>query len=213
MKLPSSTARRFSSFLLRNVIGALFLSLAMLVSCLQLFSQGNAGRILGAITDQTGGTVAGATVTIIDTQRNLTRTLTTDNAGEYNAPNLLPGAYTIRAAYQGFKTEERSGITLEVSQDLRVDLTLQPGEQTERVTVTEALPLVETTNAELGGTLSNQTINELPLNGRNFNNLLNLRPGVTVYPGASAWTQSTNGMRAKDNVYMVDGTYASDVWM
>jgi hypothetical protein len=198
---------------IRSALQILLLTVATLFVCVSAFSQGSAGRILGGINDQTGGAVSGATVTIIDTQRNLTRTLTTDNAGEYNAPNLLPGTYTVRAVFQGFKTAERSGITLEVNQDLRVDLTLQPGEQTERVTVTEALPMVETTNAELGGTLSNQTINELPLNGRNFNNLLNLRPGVTVYPGASAWTQSTNGMRAKDNVYMVDGTYASDVWM
>src|SRR5438445_2045220 len=198
---------------IRSALQILLLTVATLFVCVSAFSQGNAGRILGAITDQTGGTVAGATVTIIDTQRNLTRTLTTDNAGEYNAPNLLPGAYTIRAAYQGFKTEERSGITLEVSQDLRVDLTLQPGEQTERVTVTEALPMVETTNAELGGTLQSQIIDSLPLNGRNFENLLQLRPGVTIYPGGSGWTQSTNGQRAHDNVYLFEGVNGSDPWM
>src|SRR6266571_2070431 len=198
---------------IRSALQILLLTVATLFVCVSAFSQGNAGRILGAITDQTGGTVAGATVTIIDTQRNLTRTLTTDNAGEYNAPNLLPGAYTIRAAYQGFKTEERSGITLEVSQDLRVDLTLQPGEQTERVTVTEALPMVETTNAELGGTLQSQIIDSLPLNGRNFENLLQLRPGVTIYPGGSGWSQSTNGIRAHDNLYLVNGVNASDPWM
>jgi len=187
-------------------------SLAVLVS-LPAFPQGNAGRILGAITDQSGGAVTGATVTIIDTQRNTTRTLTADSAGEYNAPNLLPGAYTVRAGFQGFKTAERSGITLEVGQDLRVDLTLQPGEQTERVTVTEALPMVDTTNAELGGTLQSQIIDSLPLNGRNFENLLQLRPGVTIYPGGSGWSQSTNGMRAHDNLYMVNGVNASDPWM
>ena len=213
MKLPSSTARRFSSFLLRNVIGALFLSLAMLVSCLQLFSQGNAGRILGDITDQTGGTIAGATVTIIDTQRSVTRTLTTDGAGEYNAPNLLPSTYTVRAVFRGFKTEERSGIILEVNQDLRVDLTLQPGEQTERIIVTESLPMVETSNAELGGTLQSEIIADLPMNGRNFANLLQLRPGVTMYPGGSGWTQSTNGQRAHDNVYLFEGVNGSDPWM
>src|SRR2546427_8037381 len=127
---------------IRSALQILLLTVATLFVCIPSFSQGNAGRILGGITDQTGGTVSGATVTIIDTQRNLTRTLTTDNAGEYNAPNLLPGAYTIRAAYQGFKTEERSGITLEVIQDLRVDLTLQPGEQADSSTGTKALPMV-----------------------------------------------------------------------
>jgi hypothetical protein len=185
----------------------------MFVASSPLFSQGNAGRILGAVTDQSGGSVAGATVTLIDTQRNLTRTLTTDNAGEYNAPNLLPGTYNVRAAFQGFKTAERAGVTLETSQDLRVDLTLQPGEQTERVTVTEALPMVETTNAELGGTLQSDIVNQLPMNGRNFANLIQLRPGFTIYPGGSGWAQSNNGLRSTDNIYLVDGVNGNDPWM
>jgi Carboxypeptidase regulatory-like domain/TonB dependent receptor len=208
---PGHSLRVFLSF--RTELQVLGTSVVILLASFSAFSQGNAGRILGGVTDQSGGAVTGATVTIIDTQRNLTRTLTADNAGEYNAPNLLPGTYTVRAAFQGFKTAERSGIILEVNQDLRVDLTLQPGEQTERVTVTEALPLVETTNAELGGTLQSQIIDSLPLNGRNFENLLQLRPGVTIYPGGSGWSQSTNGMRAHDNLYMVNGVNASDPWM
>ncbi len=198
---------------LRNAMGVAAVSLAVLLGCLPAFSQGNAGRILGGVTDQTGGFISGATVTIIDTQRNLARTLTADAAGEYNAPNLLPGTYTVRAAYQGFKTEERSGVILEVNQDLRVDLTLQPGQQTERIVVTEALPMVETSNAELGGTLQSEIIADLPMNGRNFANLLQLRPGVTIYPGGSGWTQSTNGQRAHDNVYLFEGVNGSDPWM
>src|SRR5947209_1296323 len=190
---------------LNRFLGAFVLSLVVLLACSPAFSQGNAGRILGAITDQTGGSMSGATVTIIDTQRNTTRTLTADDSGEYSAPNLLPSTYTIRAEAKGFKTAERTNILLEVNQDLRVDLTLQPGEQTERITVTEALPMVETTNAELGGTLQSQIIDSLPLNGRNFENLLQLRPGVTIYPGGSGWSQSTNGIRAHDNLYLVNG--------
>ena len=73
--------------------------------------------------------------------------------------------------------------------------------------------MVETTNATLGGTLQNQIIDSLPLNGHNFENLLQLRPGTTIYPGGSGWAQSTNGQRAHDNVYMVDGVYSSDPWM
>src|SRR5689334_7644862 len=189
------------------------LALAMFAVWLPAFSQGNAGRILGSINDQTGGAMSGATVTILDTARGTTRTLTTDQAGEYNAPNLLPSTYTIRAEAKGFKTVERSGIVLEVSGNLRVDLVMQPGEQSEKVTVTEEIPLVETTSAELGGTLQNQAINDLPLNGRNFENLLDLRPGVTKYPGNSGWTQSTNGMRPHDNYFLVDGIDSNDPWM
>ena len=196
----------------RFVVVFVLAFLAVLAS-LPAFTQGNAGRILGSVTDQTGGAMAGATVTVIDTQRNTTRTLTADDSGEYNAPNLLPSTYTVRAEAKGFKTSERSGILLEINKDLRVDLSLQPGEQTERVTVTEALPMVETTNAELGGTLQSQIIADLPMNGRNFANLLQLRPGVTIYPGGSGWTQSTNGQRAHDNVYLFEGVNGSDPWM
>jgi hypothetical protein len=185
----------------------------MLLLSLPAFSQGNAGRILGAVIDSNGGVIAGATVTVLDVQRGTARTLTADDSGSYNAPNLLPGSYKVRAEFAGFRIIERQNIVLEVGQEIRVDLTLQPGQQTETITVTESLPLVNTTNAELGGTLSNETINDLPLNGRNFANLLQLRPGVTMYPGGSGWTQSTNGMRAKDNVYMVDGVNSSDPWM
>ena len=204
---------RSSLLSLRNAVGVVSLSFAIFLGCLQSFAQGSAGRIIGSVTDQTGGAVVGATVSIVDTQRNITRTVTTDAAGEYSAPNLLPGAYTVRAAFQGFKTAERSGVTLEVNQDLRVDLTLQPGEQTEKVTVTGELPLVETTNAVVGGTIQNTVINDLPLNGRNFTNLLVLRPGTVKYAGGSGWTQSTNGLRPHDQNYQVDGINSNDPWM
>ncbi len=200
--------RSFDSFL-----PVVYLAVALLLGCLQAFAQGSAGRILGSVTDQSGGAVAGATVTILDTQRNITRTLMSDSTGQYNAPNLLPGSYTVSAAFQGFRTAERAGITLEVNQELRVDLTLQPGEQTQKVTVTGELPLVETTNSVVGGTIQNSVINDLPLNGRNFTNLLTLRPGTTKYAGGSGWTQSTNGLRPHDQNYMVDGIDSNDPWM
>ena len=99
------------------------------------------------------------------------------------------------------------------AQDLRVDVSMQTGEQTETVTVTEEAAALNTTNAELGGSLSNQVINDLPLNGRNFENLLDLRPGVVKYPGNAGWTQATNGLRPHDNFFMVDGIDANDPWM
>jgi carboxypeptidase family protein/TonB-dependent receptor-like protein len=190
----------------------LLVVLAALLTALPAFSQANLGRILGAVADQSGGVVAGTTVTILDVQRGISRTLTTDDAGEYNAPNLTPGSYTVRAESKGFKTAERSGILLEVGKDIRVDLTLQPGEQAEKITVTGELPMVETTNATLGGTLSNETINELPLNGRNYQNLLSLRPGVLLFPGGGAYTQSANGTRAEDVSYLLDGLKGDEAY-
>jgi Carboxypeptidase regulatory-like domain len=123
--------------------------LAVLLSCLPAFWQGSTGRILGTVTDQTGGVIASATVTVIDTERGVTRTLTTDGAGLYNAPNLTPGNYMVRAEAKGFKKLERQNIGIEVGQEIRVDLTVSPGSQDQTVTVNEAPPLVETTNATL----------------------------------------------------------------
>jgi hypothetical protein len=196
----------------RKALRAWSAAIGILLACLPLFSQANFGRILGTITDHSGGVIAGATVTIFDTQRGISRTLTTDDAGEYVAPSLLPGTYTVRAETTGFKTHERSGILLEVGRDVRVDLSLQPGVQSEKITITSTLPMLQTTNATLGGTLSNETINDLPLNGRNYQNLLPLRPGVTIYPGGGSWTQSTNGLRPDDNVYLVDGLTNNEPW-
>jgi len=185
-----------------NLLGA---ALGVLLFSLSLFSQGNFGRILGTVMDQTGGVISGATVTIIDKDRGVARTLTTDDAGEYNAPTLIPGTYTVRVEAKGFKRLERQNVVLEVGKEIRVDLTVQPGEQTQSVTVTESIPLVETTNATLGGTLNNAQIQDLPLNGRNYQYLLNLRPGVMIQPGGGPWTQSTNNIRPDESAWMVDG--------
>ena len=189
---------------------ALCLSVAAFLVSVPLFSQGNLGRITGTITDQSGGVIAGATVTVNDVERGVSRTLTTGDSGEYNAPNLLPGSYAVRAEAKGFKAVRRENILLEVGKEIRVDLALQPGEVSQTITITEAAPMVETTNATLGGTLSNETINDLPLNGRNYINLLTLRPGMNVYAGGGSFTRSANGTRAEDIGYLVDGLRNDD---
>jgi hypothetical protein len=185
-----------------SVLGAI---LGVLLFSVSLFSQANFGRILGTVTDQSGGVLSGATVTITDKDRGVARTLTTDDAGEYNAPTLIPGNYTVRVEAKGFRTLDRQNVVLEVGKEVRVDLTPQPGEQSQTVTVTEQLPLVETTNATLGGTLNNADINDMPLNGRNYQNLLSLRPGVMLQPGGGPWTQSTNNIRPDESAWMIDG--------
>jgi hypothetical protein len=193
-----------------TAIRLLRLSLALFLACLPLFAQTYNGRILGAVTDQTGAVLAGAEVVITDTQRGVTRTLTTDQAGEYVAPDLSPGIYKVHAAAKGFKSVERLDVQLEVAKDVRIDLALQPGEITETVVVTGEVPLLDTTSSVLGGTLSNEAINDLPLNGRNYENLLQLRPGVVRYPGGGFSTTSTDGLRAEDNAYVIDGLYNSE---
>src|SRR5712692_10316264 len=200
-----STSKRSWGVRFRKALQLLGGTMGALLLCLPLFSQGSSGRILGTITDQSGGVISGATVTVTDTERGVTKTLITNEPGEFNAPNLIPGAYKVRAEAKGFKTIERQNIVLEVGKEIRVDLSLQPGDQVQTITITESIPLVETTNAVLGGTLDNADINDMPLNGRNYQSLLALRPGVMIQPGGSPWTQSTNGVRPDETVWMVDG--------
>ena len=180
-------------------------SLVVSLFSFALLAQANFGRILGTVTDQTGAVLPGAPISIIDKDRGLARSLTTDEAGQYNAPTLIPGIYTVRVEFPGFKTLDRQNVVVEVGKEILVDLTIEPGQQSETVTVNEAIPLVDTTGATLGGTLPNVDIVDMPLNGRNYQNLLNLRPGVVVQPGGGPWTQSTNNVRPDESGWMVDG--------
>ena len=107
------------------------------LNCAPLFAQGTAGKIVGTVTDQSGGAIAGATVIVTDVDRNVPRTLTSDPSGEYSAPNLLPGNYKVRGEAKGFKAFERSGVFLEVNGEVRVDLVMQPGEVSQTITVNE----------------------------------------------------------------------------
>jgi len=175
--------------------------------------QGSTGRILGVVNDQSGGFVANAKVTITDVARGVSQNLTTDSDGAYAAINLLPGTYTVRAEYKGFKTFERKNVLLEVGKDVRVDAVLQPGSTNETIVITEEVPMVDTTSTTLGGTLSNEIINDLPLNGRNYQNLISLRPGTSIYPGGGPWTQTTNGIRPEDTSYIVDGVTNDESFM
>ncbi len=189
----------------------LFLAtLTLLLLSVSALAQSTAGRVLGTVTDQSGAAVPGATVIVSDMQRGSSRTVTTDESGGYVAPELQPGTYKIHVEAQGFKTAERPSVVIEVATDVRADFALQPGQVTETVVVQEDVPLVNTTSSTLGGTLSNKEINDLPLNGRNYENLLQLRPGIMRYPGGGFSTTSSNGLRAEDNAYLVDGLFNSE---
>ena len=195
-------------------LGALLLCVGAILcfTGASLFAQSNTGRILGGVTDQAGGAVANAQVTVTNVQTNVARVLAADDVGEYVAPNLTPGTYMVRVVVAGFKTVERQNILVETGREIRVDVQLVPGEVTQTVQVTEAVPLVDTTSVTIGGTLSNQVINDLPINGRNFENLLILRPGLMITPGGGSLTQTTNGLRPEDNNYMIEGLDSNDAF-
>ncbi len=197
--------------LLKPGVQCLAIAAALLWMSISLYSQSAVGRILGGVFDSSGGAIAGAKVTITDVARGTTRPLVTDESGQYTAPNLLPGTYTVRAEAQGFQTTEHSNVVVEVAHDVRVDLTLQPGTQTQTVTVTEEIPAIDTTSATLGGTVTNQAIVSLPLINRNFLNLLELRPGVVDQPGGGGNATVTNGRRQGADVLVVEGVTQFDL--
>jgi carboxypeptidase family protein/TonB-dependent receptor-like protein len=194
---------------LRKLSLAVAAIVASLLVSSPLMAQLNTGRISGQITDQTGGAIAGASVTVIDVARGQNRALASDASGDYAAPNLTPGIYTVRAAFMGFQTVERQNVEVTVGGDVRVDLTLQPGAQTQTVTVTESIPVVNTTNAQTGGVLENQLMTDLPTVGRNFRYQQSFVPGVQVGLGTTGTVQvDVNG--TTDNHggnSMLDGLY------
>jgi hypothetical protein len=193
-----------------RVVAFVILVLPLLVS--SMVAQTSQGRISGRVSDQSGAVVAGATVTILNTETDIRRVLKTNGAGEYFAPNLSPGLYAITVEAPSFKRLQRPAFRLEVATDVRQDFELHPGAATETVTVSGEQPLVDTVTDTLGGTLTNKAINELPLQGRDFQNLLELRPGVQRTPGGGFHSVSSNGNRLEDNNYIVDGTDDNDVY-
>jgi len=201
---------------LRTTVSVLFVMLAMLLLVAPIFGQTANGRISGTVKDQTGGAIVGAAVTVTDVARGLPRNLTTDEGGAYLATNLIPGNYSVRATFTGFQAWERTNIVLGVGGDLFIDVVLVPGAQTQTVTITEELPLVNTTSATLGGTLSNETINDLPVSGRNYVNIMDLRPGVVLQLGnnsGGAGAASVNGLRGEQSLeYLVEGLHAMDAY-
>src|SRR2546422_5310355 len=193
----------------RGVRGLVVLSMLLFWS--STFAQTANGRISGTVKDASGALIPGAVVTVTDTPRGVSRNLATGEAGAYLATNLLPSTYTVRVTFPGFQTWVRENIRLEVGQDLAIDIVLVPGAQTETVTITEEVALVNVNSATLGGTLSNQTINDLPLNGRNFTNLLELRPGIVLNLGNNSGgtgAAAANGLRPEQsNEYLVEGLH------
>jgi len=190
----------------KKVVRVLAAMMALLCVGLPLFSQASQSAIQGAVSDQSGGVIAGANVTVTDVARGATRALATDSAGQYAANSVIPGTYTVRAEAKGFRTLEHSGVLVEVGQTIRVDLVLQPGEQTQTITVTGEVPVIDTTDAQMGGTISNNLVNALPLNGRNFQRLLQLHPGVVTTIGSGTGNGDyTNGRRQGDDLFRVEG--------
>src|SRR5579864_6469386 len=175
------------------------------------------GTILGTVTDPSGAVIAGAKVTVKNLGTGLERTTETSADGSYSLPELPIGSYTVTVTQSGFQTFVATGVTVDVATERRIDAALKPGEVSTRVEVAgELLPQVETTSAELGGTLTADTIANVPVNGRDYTKLIYLNPGVAGSPDqisdspGSFGEFSMNGSRGRSNNYLLDGTDMND---
>jgi carboxypeptidase family protein/TonB-dependent receptor-like protein len=175
------------------------------------------GTISGRVTDATGAVISGATVQVQNIETGFSRNAQTDGAGRYEARNLPVGSYSITAQQSGFKTEVRSGITLTVASEAVVNMELSVGEVQEKIEVKAEVPAIETTNATLSGLVGQQQMRDLPLNGRSYDRLALLAPGVIYLPNSNTGSQSgtglqisSNGARNDANLYLLDGTTVND---
>ncbi|HUC76080.1 MAG TPA: carboxypeptidase regulatory-like domain-containing protein, partial [Vicinamibacterales bacterium] len=199
----------------------LFVGLTSLLLCTPCVAQ-TLGTISGAVRDGTGAVIPGVTVTVVNKATNATRTATTNDVGLFDFPALPPGTYTVKSELEGFKTATRD-LELQVQQSVRVDFTLELGTVSEMTTVAGVAPLVETENATIGTVIENKRIVELPLNGRNYLDLVKLTPNVSAeFAGAGQAGSRQGGTRANQelsisgqrrefNYFTLDGVSNTDV--
>jgi hypothetical protein len=171
------------------------------------FAQFESAAVLGTVRDASGSTVAGAKITLTSTQTGVVQSTVTDSEGNYVFPSARIGTYTVSGQAAGFKTAEANQFTLTVNARQRVDLTLEVGQVTERVTVEGAATPLETDTSSRGTVVSTQQIVNLPLNGRSYADLALLAPGVRKSAISTSRDASfnVNGMRSSLNNFIVDG--------
>jgi hypothetical protein len=149
------------------------------VFALPTFAQTNKGAITGTVTDQNGGTVAGATVTVTNVETNAEKSTTTSDDGNYEVPLLEPGNYRVAVSAANFSKTIQENVRLETGARQPVDVVLQPGAVGAEVTVTAAPTLVQSESSDRGSVVTGREVTELPLSGRNFTQLATLTPGVS----------------------------------
>ncbi len=174
------------------------------------------GAINGTVTDAQGAAIPGAQVTATSVQTGLTRQVQTDDSGNYSVTELPLGAYNVSIIKQGFRTSTLTNVLVTVSTTTRADATLTPGEIKQTVEVSAEIPIVDTTENNMGDTISGEQAADLPVNGRDFTKLLVLVPGATGDPSGAADSPgsfglfSINGNRGRSNNYLLDGTDMND---
>src|SRR5437867_1034355 len=173
-----------------------------------VFGQNFSAAISGLVRDTSGAVIPGTTVTAKHTETGLTRTVQSNEEGGYTMPQLPVGSYEITAEKPGFRAQVRSGITLVVAQEAVVNLTLDVGDLAEKITVTEDIPIVNTTLNSVSGLINEKQIKDMPLNGRSFNDLLVLNTTVNdnrSNTAAGGPAYSISGKRQETNRWTING--------
>jgi len=201
-----------------TLIFAAVLGLALSASI--AWAQATSAAVNGTVRDPGGAVITEATVVLHNRDTNLDRVTVTNNVGAYVMPNVQPGNYDLRASKTGFGPAVNSGITLVVNQTATYDFTLKAGGVNEVVNVQANSIALETSTAELGVAVVKEQVNDLPLNGRNFTQLLNLTPGVSTVnvsqnsaTSGGIWSNpvgtfsypSVNGQSNRSNLFLLDG--------
>jgi hypothetical protein len=201
-----------------------FLALALLLlTSVRVHAQVSGATLTGTVSDTSGALIPNAQLSIKNAATGQERAVTTDGAGFYSAPNLLPGEYEITATASGFTTQIRSGVTLTVGGQQLLNITMQLGQVAQRVEVTGAAPTVQLATSDISGVVSQSAVVELPLNGRDWTQLATLQPGVisvaSIQPNPGSKDRggrgygvqmAISGNRPQQNNYRIDGISVND---
>jgi hypothetical protein len=201
-----------------------FVSVATLTlaSSAVLFGQAASSTVTGTVTDNTGAIVPGASVTVTNQDTGFTRTIPTNQSGEYVAEFFPVGRIRIIAQKTGFSTLERTGVQLTAADVLTVDLQLAVGSTQQSVEVSAEATLLQTQTQSVSALVSNQQVSEMPLNQRIFTQVLQLMPGQTsttpnpqasgTYSALASNSFSINGSQTSNSSYLIDGLYNRGDW-
>ncbi|MEP6714935.1 MAG: carboxypeptidase regulatory-like domain-containing protein [Terriglobia bacterium] len=185
--------------------------IALAISAPGVFAQTSA-TISGNVTDATGSPLNGVTITVKSLETSAVRTAVTNDSGSYQISSLPLGPQQLEAKKTGFRGVIRTGINLNVGQEAEVNLQLDLGEIAQQITVSEDIPLIDTSTASSSGVVGSGEVKDLPLNGRSFDNLITLNPGAISYGLKSPQTSTSNGntftvagRRPSDNLFLLNG--------